>query len=327
MLMFSPSERASSIAGTPSSVPGILIIRFGRSTRRQNSRACSSVASVSWARAGSTSSDTKPSPPCCSSQTRRSTSHAERTSVIAISRVISVASSPCSASSVIWSSYSFEPRMAFSKMAGFEVTPRRQSSSIRRPSSPHSISPRRIWSSHTLVPAAVRAASRSLTAVTPIASSLSSPCLEPLDQRLPALDDALRGQAEVLVDVLVRPGRAERGHADHLAVLADPSLPAERRRGLDRDSGPARRGQHPVAVVGLLLAEALEAGHRDDPGGDPDCLELVGRGGADVELRAGADQDQVGLRILLGLPQHVRPALDRVVRDRGRAPARDPLPR
>src|SRR3954454_19105014 len=53
--------------------------------------------------------------------------------------------------------------MAFSKMAGFEVTPRRESSRIRRSSSPDSIIPRRIWSSHTLVPASVRAARRSFT--------------------------------------------------------------------------------------------------------------------------------------------------------------------
>ena len=39
----------------PSSVPGILIIRLGRSTRSQYSRACSIVRSVSKARSGSTS--------------------------------------------------------------------------------------------------------------------------------------------------------------------------------------------------------------------------------------------------------------------------------
>src|SRR3954465_3126453 len=53
--------------------------------------------------------------------------------------------------------------MAFSKIAGLEVTPRRESSRTRRSSSPDSIIPRRIWSSQTLVPASVRAASRSFT--------------------------------------------------------------------------------------------------------------------------------------------------------------------
>src|SRR3954452_18996082 len=55
--------------------------------------------------------------------------------------------------------------MAFSKIAGFEVTPRSESSRIRRSSSPDSIIPRRIWSSQTLVPASVRAARRSFTSV------------------------------------------------------------------------------------------------------------------------------------------------------------------
>src|SRR3954467_5014888 len=55
--------------------------------------------------------------------------------------------------------------MDFSKMAGFDVTPRRESCSTIRASSPVSIRPRESWSSHTLVPAAVSAASRSFTAV------------------------------------------------------------------------------------------------------------------------------------------------------------------
>ncbi len=81
-----PSAIASSIAGTPSSVPGILIITFGRSTRFHSSRACSSVFCVSWASDGSTSSETKPSAPPACSQTGRSTSQASWTSRIAISR-------------------------------------------------------------------------------------------------------------------------------------------------------------------------------------------------------------------------------------------------
>jgi hypothetical protein len=79
-----PLAIASSIAGTPSSVPGILIIRLGRSTRCQKSRAWASVASVSCAKAGSTSSDTKPSAPPAPSQTGCRTSQASWTSVIAI---------------------------------------------------------------------------------------------------------------------------------------------------------------------------------------------------------------------------------------------------
>src|SRR3954449_5313134 len=50
-----PSKIACSIAGSPSSVPGILIITLGRSTRRQYSRTCARVASVSCAPWRSTS--------------------------------------------------------------------------------------------------------------------------------------------------------------------------------------------------------------------------------------------------------------------------------
>ena len=53
------------------------------------------------------------------------------------------------------------------------MTPRSESSATIRSSSPSSIIPRRIWSSHTLVPAAVKAASRSFTDVTLILFVLS----------------------------------------------------------------------------------------------------------------------------------------------------------
>ncbi len=66
------------------------------------------------------------------------------------------------------SSYSSAPRIAFSKIAGFEVSPRSEHSSRSRASSPDSISERRIWSSQTLTPAAVSFASRSFCAVVAI---------------------------------------------------------------------------------------------------------------------------------------------------------------
>ena len=56
--MFIPSNSADSIAGMPSGVAGILIIRFGRSTRSQYMWACSSVPSVSCASRGATSQET-----------------------------------------------------------------------------------------------------------------------------------------------------------------------------------------------------------------------------------------------------------------------------
>ena len=81
--MFLPSYVISSIAGKPSSVPGILIMRFGRSTRSQYSRACSIVRWVSKARSGSTSKEMKPSWPSVSSCTGRRTSAASWMSTMA----------------------------------------------------------------------------------------------------------------------------------------------------------------------------------------------------------------------------------------------------
>ena len=78
-----PAAIASSIAGMPSSVAGILIITLGRSTRSHSSWAWRRVASVSKATPGSTSSETKPSAPPASSQTGRMTSQASCTSLTA----------------------------------------------------------------------------------------------------------------------------------------------------------------------------------------------------------------------------------------------------
>src|SRR5206468_1312855 len=132
-------------------------------------------------------------------------------------------------------------------MAGFEVTPRRQSSSISRWSSPLSIIPRRIWSSQTLVPAAVRAASRSFTpTVTLIAPPFPlgrCPRAGRLDHLAPELGGSLRRDPEVLVHVLRRPGLAEGVHAEELAVEPDPAVPTEPRRRLDGDARAAGRRQ------------------------------------------------------------------------------------
>src|SRR5688572_20754359 len=92
-------------------------------------------------------------------------------------------------------------------MAGLEVTPRSESSRTRRASSPVSIRLRRIWSSQTLVPAAVRAASLGLIcAVTLIGSARSTksgldcPGRGSLGHRTSARGDLLGGEAEVLVE-------------------------------------------------------------------------------------------------------------------------------
>jgi hypothetical protein len=58
-----PSASVCEIAGSPSTVAGILIITFGRSTASYSFLAISAVWAVSLARRGSTSIDTRPSTP------------------------------------------------------------------------------------------------------------------------------------------------------------------------------------------------------------------------------------------------------------------------
>ena len=62
-LTLMPSAIAWVIAGSPSRVAGILMNRFGRSTAHQRKRASAMVFSVSLARRGSTSRETRPSSP------------------------------------------------------------------------------------------------------------------------------------------------------------------------------------------------------------------------------------------------------------------------
>ena len=56
-----PAAIVSSIAGTPSAVPGILMKMLGRSMRRKKSGAAATEAAVSFAIPGGSSNETKPS--------------------------------------------------------------------------------------------------------------------------------------------------------------------------------------------------------------------------------------------------------------------------
>ena len=58
-----PAKIASSMAGRPSFVPGILMNRLGRPARACRLLAAASVLAVSWAKRGDTSNDTHPSTP------------------------------------------------------------------------------------------------------------------------------------------------------------------------------------------------------------------------------------------------------------------------
>ena len=90
------------MAGRPSPVAGILTSTFGRSTILLSSFAWAMVPSVSRARPGSTSIDTRPSTPPVASKTGANRSQASRTSSVV--RALTTESSVASraASSLTW---------------------------------------------------------------------------------------------------------------------------------------------------------------------------------------------------------------------------------
>jgi hypothetical protein len=75
-LMLRPSLIIWRMEGTHSGVAGIFTSTLGWSIRVCSDRAAAMVPSVSWANAGATSTETKPSPPSELSYTGRSTARA-----------------------------------------------------------------------------------------------------------------------------------------------------------------------------------------------------------------------------------------------------------
>src|SRR5680860_1058327 len=211
--------------------------------------------------------------------------------------------------------------MAFSKIAGLEVTPRSESSSTSRCSSPDSIRLRRIWSSQTAVPASVSAASRSfcweVTAISLLVSfvdSVPGGGALALQRCLGSLCHVLRGEAEVGVEVLGRGRRAEAVHADRLAVLGHPALLSKGSSGLHRHPCAAGGREDAVAVALVLLEEAVEAGHAHHAGCHAVRTQDLGRLQAQAHLRAGPDQDHVEVAVA-AVAQYVGAPVDRVSRD------------
>ena len=90
-----PAKIASSMAGSPSCVPGILMNRFGRAAFAKRSLAAAMVLAVSWASSGDTSRETQPSTPSVRSQIGRKTSAARRRSSSAISKKSASPDLPC----------------------------------------------------------------------------------------------------------------------------------------------------------------------------------------------------------------------------------------
>ena len=105
--------------------------------------------------------------------------------------------------------------------------------------------------------------------------------------------DAIGGEPEVLED---RPGRRRRAEViepDDRALVADPALPAERHADLDADALAHGRRQDRVAVGLILGVEPLPARQRHDPRRDAVGLEGLGGGVGQLQLGAGADQDEL----------------------------------
>src|SRR6185312_16390816 len=118
-----PENIASSIAGRPSLVPGILIRRLGRAARANRSLAAESVLAVSCASVGDTSNDTHPSTPFVSSKMGRKRSAARVRSSRASSKKTSSLDSCFANFLTIVASYAVLFLIAWSKMVGFEVSP------------------------------------------------------------------------------------------------------------------------------------------------------------------------------------------------------------
>ena len=92
-----PSATTAVIAGRPAAVAGILIRAFERSTAAHSAFAEAMVASVSCARSGSTSIETRPSS-AVRSATGASTSQALRTSSVVSSKITRSTSWPSATS-------------------------------------------------------------------------------------------------------------------------------------------------------------------------------------------------------------------------------------
>src|SRR3954470_20994597 len=157
------------------------------------------------------------------------------------------------------SSYSSDSTMAFSKMAGFAVTPRMPSSSVMRSSPPSWINLRPIRSSHALCPNSFNLAAGF------IGFSSLGVGARAFGQPAPDAGGNLGGREIVGIgERLLGGAGAEAVDADHQAV-ADDAVPVETARGFHRHQpGLAVRDELALLVAGPFQ-EALHAGHGDEP--------------------------------------------------------------
>src|SRR5215207_11427329 len=298
-----PSASALVIADRPSWVAGILTSRFGRSTAFHRSRASARVASVSRASSGLTSSDTRPSMPPVCSQVPENTSQACWTSATVTSRTVSSIDAPRAASSRTCASYACPFASADAKIVGLVVTPTTLLSVISSCRLPVVSRSRDRSSSQMDTPAADSAASFSLGAMSgssrwgDLGKGSDDRGRDAVEAGAGGGHDVLGGEAELAEQGLVVRAGAVVLDGDDLACVADPAVPRHRDPGLDRDARLDRRRQHRVAVGLVLSCEPVHARHRHDAGRDAVALEhLAGVDGV-LQLRAGADQDELRLAV------------------------------
>src|SRR5436190_3408857 len=128
--------------------------------------------------------------------------------------------------------------MAFWKIVGLDVTPTTCLSRTSISRLPVTRRSRERSSSQIATPASVSCFKVSVTGVLLSVAGRGSPRRAHLRQRrVRRRHDALRGDAELLVEHLERRRRAEVLEGDGFPVVADEVAPAEGHCGLDRDAG------------------------------------------------------------------------------------------
>src|SRR5262245_25459241 len=102
-------------------------------------------------------------------------------------------------------------------------------------------------------------------------------------------------KAELLLQFFEGSRSAERLHADHVAAGADVTLPSKRGPLFDGDSRRHRRRQYALAVLRRLIVEQLPGRHADDSTSDSLLAQSLMSGGAQRDLAAGGDQQDLGV--------------------------------
>ena len=241
------------------------------------------MPSVSCARSGSTSIETRPSA-AVSSATDASTSQASRTSSVVSSKITRSASAPSPTSLRTWASYRSPSAIAAAKIVGFVVTPTTKLSRTRSARLPVSIRSR----GQVVEPDRDAGVGEGLQSVT-------HGCSLPGGETVAGGGGHRgRGDAVLLVDPGVVGGRAVRLDRDDPAVVADDLPPALGDAGLDRDPGLDDRRDHGVAVRLLLVVEPLPARHRHHAGPDAVLGQDRARLDGELDLRPGPDEYDVG---------------------------------